>query len=84
MRALIDELSSINVPLGYQDAPVLWSSAWWRWFATKVPGLLVTILAASLGAPFWFDVLQKVTKTRASGKPPQQGTPDVPGATAPA
>ncbi|MPY90126.1 MAG: hypothetical protein GEU99_19655 [Luteitalea sp.] len=33
-------------------------------------GWLLTALAASLGAPFWFDLLQKVVHIRSSGAPP--------------
>ena len=33
----------------------------------KTFGLLVSIFAISLGAPFWFDMLQKVMKVRTSG-----------------
>ena len=38
-------------------------------FATKLPGFLITILALCLGAPFWFDVLSKVANIRNSVKP---------------
>jgi hypothetical protein len=31
---------------------------------------LVTAMALSLGAPFWFDMLNKVINLRSSGKPP--------------
>jgi hypothetical protein len=30
-------------------------------------GWLITLLAVSLGAPFWFDVLTKVSNLRSSG-----------------
>ncbi|WP_332879560.1 hypothetical protein [Massilia sp. S19_KUP03_FR1] len=33
-------------------------------------GWLLTALAASLGAPFWFDMLNRVIAIRATGKPP--------------
>lgn len=35
-------------------------------WATKIFGLLLTTLAASLGAPFWFDMLNKVVQLRSS------------------
>jgi hypothetical protein len=35
----------------------------------KVIGLLITALAISLGAPFWFDVLNKFMIARSSVKP---------------
>jgi hypothetical protein len=38
----------------------------------KLLGLLLTVAAASLGAPFWFDVLNKVMNIRASGPSPAE------------
>lgn len=38
----------------------------------KFLGLLLTTLAATLGAPFWFDVLNKIVTIRASGKAPEE------------
>jgi hypothetical protein len=35
---------------------------------SKLVGIVFTALAASLGAPFWFDLLQKVTRVRSSGQ----------------
>jgi hypothetical protein len=35
---------------------------------SKLVGIVFTALAASLGAPFWFDLLQKITKVRSSGQ----------------
>jgi hypothetical protein len=47
-------------------------------------GWLLTILAISLGAPFWFDLLNKFVNIRSAGKspaekpkPPDKKTPDV-------
>lgn len=34
---------------------------------TKIAGLLVSIFAISLGAPFWFDVLQRFMQVRTTG-----------------
>lgn len=42
------------------------------WAAAKVAGLWLTTLAVSMGAPFWFDVLNKLVSLRSSGKPPTQ------------
>jgi len=35
-------------------------------------GWLLTAMAISLGAPFWFDILNKVVTVRASGKAPEE------------
>ena len=55
-----------------QIQPVIgWSNAtlptnWSSWFL-KIVGLLATIFAISLGAPFWFDLLNKFMSFRSSG-----------------
>ena len=38
-------------------------------------GWLITILAVSLGAPFWFDTLSRFMNVRAAGKPPDTAKP---------
>jgi hypothetical protein len=37
------------------------------------PGWFLTIVAVSLGAPFWFDVLNKIVKLRNAGRVPEKG-----------
>ncbi|HZK79539.1 MAG TPA: hypothetical protein VFC46_00690 [Humisphaera sp.] len=39
---------------------------------SKIFGLLATALAASLGAPFWFDLLNKFMSIRGNGKAPEE------------
>jgi hypothetical protein len=50
-----------------------WQSVDWNdrgaWFG-RVIGWILTIIAVSLGAPFWFDTLSKFMNVRASGKSP--------------
>ena len=38
-----------------------------------LPGWLLTIIAVSLGAPFWFDVLNRFMKLRNTGRVPLKG-----------
>ena len=45
-------------------------------FLTKLLGLALTALAASLGAPFWFDVLNKFMAVRGAGKAPEEKPKD--------
>jgi hypothetical protein len=72
----LDTLNTLNLPFGYDDMPSpWWSWLWWSWLGWKIPGLLVTTIAVSLGAPFWFDVLQKFANVRNAGKPPEKSTP---------
>jgi hypothetical protein len=41
---------------------------------TKIVGWLMTAFAISLGAPFWFDLLNKVVGLRSTVKPQPQKT----------
>lgn len=48
------------------DAEGRGAGDWIWWTLLKLVGLLATAIALSLGAPFWFDVLQKLVRIRAS------------------
>jgi hypothetical protein len=56
---------TLGIPLGWEATPK--KEEW----PNKIVGLLLTALAVSLGAPFWFDVLNRVTKIRSAGTPPE-------------
>jgi hypothetical protein len=63
----VDSVDKLKLPIGWtkENTPNRVS----EWVA-KVFGLLITILALSLGAPFWFDVLGKLSRLRATGAKP--------------
>lgn len=42
----------------------------WSWWLWKIAGIAATVLAISQGAPFWFDLLQKVVNLRLAGSSP--------------
>jgi hypothetical protein len=49
--------------------------AWgWRAWLARLIGWLLTVLAISLGAPFWFDILNKVMNIRFAGKSRVEGS----------
>ncbi len=58
-------LRSLALPIGWSALPQ--GTAQW---VSKVLGLLLTTLAVSLGAPFWFDLLNKFVSLRGVGKAP--------------
>jgi hypothetical protein len=62
------ELNSLAFPLGWSPPSAVPTSvdAW----LSKIVGLLVTTVAVSLGAPFWFDLLNRITDLRSSGTKP--------------
>ncbi|AUX46646.1 hypothetical protein SOCE26_081520 [Sorangium cellulosum] len=53
------------------------SVAWVRGVLDRIftPGILITTAAASLGAPFWFDLLNKLVNLRTAGKSPEPYEP---------
>jgi hypothetical protein len=62
----VDHVDQLALPLGWTSVS---SPHGWAGILGKVGGLLVTALALSLGAPFWFDLLSKIARLRASGPP---------------
>jgi hypothetical protein len=61
-------LDNPNDP-GYFLPPEL-SLEFARWVLYKLFGLIISIFAVSLGAPFWFDMLSKFVNLRSAGTPP--------------
>lgn len=49
-----------------------WAAMWWHTVRYHFPGWLLTALAASLGAPFWFDMLNKIITVRSTGRIPEE------------
>lgn len=58
----------LNDP-GYFHPPRL-SLEFAGWALYKLFGLIISIFAVSLGAPFWFDTLSKFMNLRSAGTPP--------------
>jgi hypothetical protein len=67
------EVRKLDLPLGWElkfgDAPTQLPNDVLGWGA-KLLGLALTIVAVLLGAPFWFDLLSKIVRVRATGAPP--------------
>ena len=61
-----------RLPVGWWDAEQedTEKGSW----VTKIIGLFITALAVSLGAPFWFDLLDKLNSIRSAGKKPNPVT----------
>jgi hypothetical protein len=58
----------------YKDWPGHKTAGFWCWIwyllKNRLGGWLITMLAVSLGAPFWFDTLSRFMNVRSAGKPP--------------
>ena len=60
----------LSLPLGWSKETLPSGTEW----ILKIIGLAFTAFAASLGAPFWYDLLNKLTKLRTTGKVPTKAT----------
>lgn len=61
------KLADLPIPIGWHDKPS-GSLA----ILAKIVGCLMTALAISMGAPFWFDTLQKFLNLRTTGPRPEK------------
>ncbi len=70
----ISEVEELGVPVGWDkpagDPARVSFSTWGGGFRT-IGGWLLTFIALSLGAPFWFGLLNKLTNLRTSGEAPK-------------
>jgi hypothetical protein len=60
---------------GTVGPPRLWHNSW-EPLKKSWMGWLLTAGALSLGAPFWFDLMNKIINLRASGKKPEPPAPE--------
>jgi hypothetical protein len=65
------DLASLDLPIGWKG-DALPASRWPREIGAHWLGWLITALAATLGAPFWFDTLNRIISIRSAGKPPEE------------
>jgi hypothetical protein len=68
----LDQVKELGLPLGWSKAT---SPGGWG-IPGKALGLLLTTFAILLGAPFWFDLLGKVSQLRGAGATPKTDTDD--------
>jgi len=66
IKDVVEAISTVSLPIGWSEFPK----------PDQLPiillGWLITAFAVSLGAPFWFDLLNKFVNVRASGKAPEE------------
>jgi hypothetical protein len=86
----LSEIDSLNILL--TRCPVIQNAAFFQYSPNQTGGLetllgwLITALAITLGAPFWFDLLSKLMSLRGAGKispPADDDTPDSGNTTSP-
>jgi hypothetical protein len=57
-------IDNLALPIGWSEG---YHGVGWLW---ALVGALITLAAVSLGAPFWFDTLSRVSRIRQTGTPP--------------
>jgi len=72
------QMNKLIIPLGWKSGPEYaddprQAPTGWGWLY-KILGILLTTVAISLGAPFWFDLLNKLVDLRFTGKKVQPET----------
>lgn len=86
VRSNVAQFEAMTLPIGWSGEPIAAASGmrngstsrsiWTTWaVAAAIPGWIITALAVSLGAPFWFGLLQKVMNLRNAGPRPKSTTP---------
>jgi hypothetical protein len=78
IEADLGQLGSVGLPLGWSEATLSRGDKeplvlWWL---SKAVGWLLTAFAISLGAPFWFDLLNKFMVVRSTVKPFEKSPPE--------
>ncbi|MGO9564245.1 MAG: hypothetical protein ACLPPV_16480 [Candidatus Korobacteraceae bacterium] len=68
------ELDELGQVVGWSHQPPASKGQW----ADHILGWILSIVAVSLGAPFWFDLLNKFMRIRNGGDAPEETTPSVP------
>jgi hypothetical protein len=63
----VDEVEALGLPFGWQAENRPEGS--FVGILGKTLGLVLTVFALMLGAPFWFDTLSKLARLRTTGKP---------------
>jgi len=66
----VHDLASLSLPIFWTEEKNRPSSLD-EWLIA-IGGWLITIAALSLGAPFWFDALNKLSNLRMAGKKPAE------------
>jgi hypothetical protein len=80
VKEINQELEQLKIPMGWTAEGLTDFLSFRKGTASlaKIVGLLFTAIAVSLGAPFWFDLLNKLVNFRASGNKPEKAPPEEP------
>jgi hypothetical protein len=69
LKANVEGIESYGLPIGWNIPLPKDNYAWFRFGLWSLFGWLITVFAVSMGAPFWFDMLNKFIVVRSTVKP---------------
>lgn len=69
LKANVEGIASYGLPIGWNIPLPKDNYAWFRFGLWSLFGWLITAFAVSMGAPFWFDMLNKFIVVRSTVKP---------------
>jgi len=81
LKEKMEEINKANaalegsIPIGWSKAEFQGVNSWLIFILSKIGGLVLTILAIFMGAPFWFDILNKISNMRGTGGKPAAAEP---------
>lgn len=75
IRTYVEKVNSLELPIGWTNKAYVEFKKDGRSIFASITGWIITIFSVSLGAPFWFDTLNKLVNLRAAGKMPNGGSP---------
>jgi hypothetical protein len=70
LNDLLDIVNKASIPIGWGMEDL--NSYDFFEILKKIGGLLLTVFAVSMGAPFWFDILSNIANLRSSGNKPKE------------
>ncbi len=71
-----EQLTSYDLPIGWKSGEIENMELFSLAMLSKILGWIMTAFAVSLGAPFWFDLLNKLVNLRRSGNAPKSTLTD--------
>jgi len=73
----IQAAQQLGVPMGWSDVQFEWPgfsfADWWSLVFSHIVGWTITAFAITMGAPFWFDLLNRLNVVRSTIKPGEPG-----------
>jgi len=66
----LDSLHALDLPMGWKAQNIKDRKTFMDYFIKHLAGWMATILAIMMGAPFWFDILNKISNLRGTGPKP--------------